>query len=328
MARDDDRWNALDSRQERLALFAARVTPLKEAHEKAKEKAAEAFKEMLKETESITPDSRWSRVSETLRGDPRYGRDILSSEERERLFRGYTKELKKIQDAAEIRRKREEISKQERERAVRAERESQDQLLKAERTRLLREKETSDFIALLAETVHNSRVTWSETRHRISKDPRDRTQVLTREEKEQLFRERIASLQDNRVTEFRMMLKQLTDLELNAQYRDIRPRIRDDPRFAAITSERQREELFVQYLDEVRGAAEEDLRVLFLSCPKITKDTPLQGPEFDVLQDMLRGDLRWQRFDCVPRKRVELLDQYIRDLRSGRVALTGEVRRI
>lgn len=45
------------------------------------------------------------------------------------------------------------------------------------------------------------------------------------------------------------MLKQLTDLELNAQYRDIRPRIRDDPRFAAITSERQREELFVQYLD-------------------------------------------------------------------------------
>jgi len=138
----------------------------------------------------------------------------------------------------------------------------------------------------------------------------------------------IASLQDNRVTEFKQMLKQLPNVELNARWDELRPKLRDDVRFNAISSERIREECFAQFLDDLRGEAEGELRVLFLSCPKITADTPLKGPEFDLLQDMLRGDLRWQRFDTVPKKRIELLEQYIRDVRSGRVTLTGEVRRI
>jgi len=329
MARHDERWALVEAPHDRLALFAAKVTPLKEAQARRIEAAKAEFRALLLERADVVhADSHWSKASEHLRSDARYHRDLLSSADREELFRTHLKELVKARDADKLRRKREEASKAERERAVRSERAEQDSMLRTERARLQRDKETSDYRALLAETVHSARIAWADVRTRLAKDTRDRTSELTRDDKERLFRERVAQLHDGREDEFRAMLQRLPSVELDATWRDVRSRVRSDARFDSVTSEARREELFALVLDELRGEAEAELRTLFLSCPKITAETPLEGAEYELLHDMLRGDLRWQRFEVVPKKRKELLAAYIRDLRLGKVSLPSDVRRI
>lgn len=54
-----------------------------------------------------TPEAH-RECGQVLREDTRYNHDVLSSEEREELFRVYVKELQKERDAAELKRKREE----------------------------------------------------------------------------------------------------------------------------------------------------------------------------------------------------------------------------
>ncbi|XP_039689035.1 pre-mRNA-processing protein 40C isoform X2 [Medicago truncatula] len=110
---NDPRFEALD-RKEREHLLNERVLPLKKAtEEKAqamRDAAADSFKSMLKEQGEITFNSRWSRVKESLRDDPRY--KSVKHEDRELLFNEYISELKAVEHAAEreTRAKREEQS--------------------------------------------------------------------------------------------------------------------------------------------------------------------------------------------------------------------------
>lgn len=68
------------------------------------------------------------------------------------------------------------LSRQEREREVRAEREAQDTQRRSQRKALMKETETMNILALLAEVVH-TRVSFESVREKLAKDPRWRTQV-------------------------------------------------------------------------------------------------------------------------------------------------------
>nr|XP_016437993.1 PREDICTED: pre-mRNA-processing protein 40C-like [Nicotiana tabacum] len=76
----------------------------KAAQEKAyavRAAAISQFKSMLREREDITLNTRWSKVKDSLRDDPRY--KSVKHEDREALFNDYLSELKSAeQEVARI----------------------------------------------------------------------------------------------------------------------------------------------------------------------------------------------------------------------------------
>ncbi|KAG6382864.1 hypothetical protein SASPL_157415 [Salvia splendens] len=91
---EDPRFLSLD-RREREHLLNERVLLLKRsAQEKAQAHCAvktSNFKSLLKDREDITSTSRWSKVKDSLRSDPRY--KSVKHEDREKLFNEYVAEL-------------------------------------------------------------------------------------------------------------------------------------------------------------------------------------------------------------------------------------------
>ncbi|KAG6407956.1 hypothetical protein SASPL_130957 [Salvia splendens] len=92
---EDPRFLSLD-RRERVHLLNDRVLLLKRnAQEKAQAQRAvktSNFKSLLKDIEDITSTSRWSKVKDSLRSDPRH--KSVKHEDREKLFNEYVAELK------------------------------------------------------------------------------------------------------------------------------------------------------------------------------------------------------------------------------------------
>ncbi|KAF9674462.1 hypothetical protein SADUNF_Sadunf10G0129700 [Salix dunnii] len=97
---NDPRFEALD-RKDREHLLNERIHLLKKAaQEKAQAErayAASSFKSMLRDKGDITVSSRWSRVKDSLRNDPRY--KSVKHEDREVFFNEYLSELKAAEEA-------------------------------------------------------------------------------------------------------------------------------------------------------------------------------------------------------------------------------------
>ncbi|XP_039015350.1 pre-mRNA-processing protein 40C-like [Hibiscus syriacus] len=107
----DPRFEAFDRKDLEL-LLNERVLLLKRAaEEKARVirgAAASSFKSMLKEKGDIIIDSRWSKVKDNLRDDPRY--KSVKHEDREVLFNEYISELKAIEEKSK---RKERVRKEE-----------------------------------------------------------------------------------------------------------------------------------------------------------------------------------------------------------------------
>lgn len=132
--------------------------PLTRSFFTGKAKAKEQFLELLVENSTwIRGDDRWRDVKRRLEDDPRYNRDLLSSDDREDYFEDFIRKLRNQQDAARHRR-RDDDAQREREREIRRIKEREERALIERQERLQREQEIAEFRVLLKERLHDSQV--------------------------------------------------------------------------------------------------------------------------------------------------------------------------
>ncbi|XP_031383288.1 pre-mRNA-processing protein 40C isoform X3 [Punica granatum] len=212
---NDPRFEALD-RKDRESLLNERVMPLrKAAEEKARALRAAAtssFKSLLRDKGDITVNSRWYRVKDNLRDDPRYR--TVNQEDREILFNEYIAELKAAQhkEEQEAKAKRDEQDKlKERERELRKRKEREEQEMERVRLKVRRKEAVASFQALLVEMIKDPQVaSWMESRAKLEKDPQRRATNpdLDPTETEKLFREHVKMLHERCAHEFKALLSE------------------------------------------------------------------------------------------------------------------------
>ncbi|XP_038721456.1 pre-mRNA-processing protein 40C-like isoform X2 [Tripterygium wilfordii] len=219
----DPRFEALD-RKDREHLLNERVLLLKRAaEEKAKAiraVTASGFKSMLHEKGDITVHSRWSRVKDALRNDPRY--KSVKHEDREVLFNEYISELKAEEEEAEQKAKvkRDEQEKlKERERELRKRKEREEHEMERVRLKVRRKEAVATFQALLMETIKDPQASWTESKPKLEKDPQGRATnpELDPSDMEKLFREHVKMLLERCVHEFRALLAEVITPEAAVQ---------------------------------------------------------------------------------------------------------------
>ncbi|XP_061342129.1 pre-mRNA-processing protein 40C [Gastrolobium bilobum] len=264
---NDPRFEALD-RKEREHLLSERVLPLKKAaEEKARAMCAAAaanFKSMLKEQGDIAFNSRWSRVKESFRDDPRY--KSVRHEDREVLFNEYISELKAAEHAAEreTKAKREEQEKlRERERELRKRKEREEQEMERVRLKIRRKEAVTSFQALLVETIKDPLASWTESKPKLEKDPQGRATnpELDPADTEKLFREHTKMLQERCAHEFRVLLADVLTSEAASQKTDdgktvlnswstAKRLLKSDPRYNKVPR-KEREALWRRYAEDM-----------------------------------------------------------------------------
>ncbi|XP_054823893.1 pre-mRNA-processing protein 40C isoform X2 [Prosopis cineraria] len=260
---NDPRFEALD-RKDREHLFNERVLPLKKAAEEKAQAiraaAAASFKSMLLERGDITVNSRWSRVKESLRNDPRY--KSVRHEDRDVLFNEYISELKAAEQAAEreTKAKKEEQDKlKERERELRKRKERQEQEMERVRLKVRRKEAVTSFQALLVETIKDPMASWTESKPKLEKDPQGRATNpdLDPSDTEKLFREHVKMLQE----EFRALLTEVLNSEVASQenndgktaynsWSTAKHFLKSDPRYNKVPR-KEREVLWRRYAEDM-----------------------------------------------------------------------------
>ncbi|XP_050275850.1 pre-mRNA-processing protein 40C isoform X2 [Quercus robur] len=264
---NDPRFEALD-RKDREHLLNERVLPLKRAAE-AKAQALRAastssFKSMLREKGDITLHSRWSKVKDSLRNDPRY--KSVKHEDREFLFNEYISELRAAEEESEreAKSKREEQEKlKEREREFRKRKEREEQEMERVRLKVRRKEAVSSFQALLVETIKDPLASWTESKPKLEKDPQARATNpdLDVSDTEKLFREHIKMLNERCAQEFRSLLAEVLTAEASAQdtengktvlnsWSTAKRLLKPDPRYNKIPR-KEKEVLWRRYADEM-----------------------------------------------------------------------------
>ncbi|KAL8267170.1 hypothetical protein R6Q59_004514 [Mikania micrantha] len=223
----DPRFEALD-RKEREALLNERVVPLKRSFEeeaRAKRAAAvSSFKSMLKDNKDISLTSRWSKVKDIFRNDPRY--KSVKHDDREDIFNEYISELKETgveaEKAAKAKRDEEEKLK-ERERALRKRKEREEQEVERVRSKALRKEAIESYQALLVETIKDPQVSWTDAKPKLEKDPQERAAnpYLDQSDLEKLFREHIKLLYDRCANEYKALLAEVITTDASTkEYED------------------------------------------------------------------------------------------------------------
>ncbi|KAK7404355.1 hypothetical protein VNO78_05188 [Psophocarpus tetragonolobus] len=264
---NDPRFEALD-RKEQEHLLNERVLPLKKAAEEKAQAmraaAAASFKSMLKERGDISLNSRWSRVKESLRDDPRY--KSVRHEDREVLFNEYISELKAAEHAVEreTKAKREEQDKlRERERELRKRKEREEHEMERVRLKIRRKEAVTSFQALLVETIKDPLASWTESKPKLEKDPQRRATNpdLDPSDTEKLFREHVKMLQERCAHEFRVLLTEVLTSDAASQETDdaktvlnswstAKRLLKSDPRYNKVPR-KEREALWRRYAEDM-----------------------------------------------------------------------------
>lgn len=264
---DDPRFLALD-RKDREHLLNERVLPLKRAAvEKAQEiraAAVSSFKSMLREKGDITVNSRWSRVKDSLRDDPRY--KSVKHEDREVLFNEYISDLRAVEEEVEreAKAKRDEQDKiKERERELRKRKEREEQEMERVRLKVRRKEAVVSFQALLVETIKDPQASWTESKSKLEKDPQGRASNpdLDSSEMEKLFRDHMKTLQERCSREFKALLAEVLTADAAAQEMDdgktvfnswstAKHLLKPDPRYNKLPR-KERETLWRRYAEDM-----------------------------------------------------------------------------
>ncbi|XP_020525339.1 pre-mRNA-processing protein 40C [Amborella trichopoda] len=273
----DPRFVALD-RKEREMLLNERVLPLRKAVEEKTQAiraaAVASFKSMLHEKVDINIGSRWSKVKDSLRNDPRY--KSVKHEDREVLFLEYISELKAAEQEADraAKAKREEEEKlKERERELRKRKEREEQEVERVRQKARRKDAVVSYQALLTERIKDPKASWTESKPKLEKDPLGRATnpELEPADMEKLFREHVKVLNERCAREFRSLLAEVITPEAAAQasedgktllnsWSTAKKLLRPDPRYEKMPR-RERESLWQRYAEDMdrrqRAASEQ-----------------------------------------------------------------------
>ncbi|GLT34869.1 hypothetical protein SLA2020_093610 [Shorea laevis] len=264
---NDPRFEALD-RKDREHLLNERVLPLKKAaEEKARAEraaAASSFKAVLQEKGDINVNSRWSRVKDSLRNDPRYR--LVNHEDREILFNEYISELKSKEEEAarDAKAKKEEEEKlKEREREMRKRKEREEQEMERVRQKVRRKEVVASFQALLVETIKDPQASWTESKPKLEKDPQGRAtnHDLDPSDTEKLFREHIKMLLERCTQDFKALLAEVITAEAASQetedgktvlnsWSTAKRHLKSDPRYNKMPR-KEREALWRRYAEEI-----------------------------------------------------------------------------
>ncbi|XP_068646945.1 pre-mRNA-processing protein 40C-like isoform X2 [Aristolochia californica] len=261
---NDPRFEALD-RKERELLLNEKVLPLKKAAEERRAAAASSFKSMLREKVDLSTTSRWSRVKDGLRNDPRYR--TVKHEDREVLFNEYITELKAAEEEAEraLKAKRNEQEKlKEREREMRKRKEREEQEMERVRVKVRRKEAVASLQALLMEKIKDHKASWTESKPKLEKDPQGRATNLDLDKGdiEKLFREHVKILYERCVRDFRGLLSEVITAEAAAKVMEdgrtvlsswsvAKQLLKSDPRYSKLPS-KDRESLWRRYSEEVQ----------------------------------------------------------------------------
>ncbi|KAI3429121.1 uncharacterized protein J3R85_008533 [Psidium guajava] len=265
---NDPRFEAVE-RKDRENLLNERVLPLKKAAEEKAQAmrtaATSSFKSLLRDKGDITVNSRWSRVKDSVRDDPRY--KSVKHEDREALFNEYIVELKAVEDREEkeAKAKREEQEKlKERERELRKRKEREEQEMERVRLKIRRKEATSSFQALLVETIKDPQASWTESKVKLEKDPQGRASNpdLDPADPEKLFREHMKRLHERCSNEFRALLSEVITLEAASRemedgktmlnsWSTAKRLLKPDPRYNKMPR-KEREALWRRYVEEMQ----------------------------------------------------------------------------
>ncbi|XP_022146153.1 pre-mRNA-processing protein 40C [Momordica charantia] len=263
---NDPRFEALD-RKDRENLLNERVICLKKA---AVEKAhalwaasTTSFKSMLRERGDINVNSRWLRVKDSLRDDPRYR--SVKHEEREMLFNEYIFELKAVEEEKQREsktRKEEQEKLKEREREWRKRKEREEQEMERVRLKIRKKEAVASFQALLVESIKDPQASWTESKIKLEKDPQGRASNpdLDPSDTEKLFREHVKMLQERCANEFRTLLSDAFTAEAVAHVSEdgktvlnswtmAKRILKPDPRYSKVPR-KEREVLWRRYADD------------------------------------------------------------------------------
>ncbi|XP_059649866.1 pre-mRNA-processing protein 40C isoform X2 [Cornus florida] len=264
----DPRFEALD-RKEREVLLNERVLPLKRAAEEKTQAIRAAvssnFKSMLRDKGDITTSSRWSRLKDNLRDDPRY--KSVKHEDRELLFYEYISELKAAEEEAErsAKAKREEQEKlKDRERELRKRKEREEQEVERMRSKARRKEAVESYQALLVETIKDPQASWTDSKSKLEKDPQGRATnpFLDQSDLEKFFREHVKILHERSVYDFRALLADVITTETAAQamedgktiltsWSTAKRLLKADPRYAKMPR-KERESQWRRYAEDLQ----------------------------------------------------------------------------
>eukprot|EP01121_Diplochlamys_sp_Union-15-3_P016713 TRINITY_DN5738_c0_g1_i9.p1 TRINITY_DN5738_c0_g1~~TRINITY_DN5738_c0_g1_i9.p1 ORF type:complete len:308 (-),score=63.20 TRINITY_DN5738_c0_g1_i9:21-944(-) len=292
---------------------------------------------LFENVQAIDGSSKWSKVKKGLESDPRYHKDILTSKDRQRLFKDFLKQLAKEEEEKRQRKLREEASIREREKEVRKFKEINERRMLRDRERLQQDEALQMYKALLTEKIHHPQTTWSEAKEKISKDKRYKTNSLSREEKERLFLEHLKDLEGNKQRGFRQLLTETDKINITSKWEDIRELIKDDERslrsdqfkvhlfkqqffflnrYKRIPKERHREAMFNRYRKDIEKRALDDFHSLLRDTPQITAASKTLGEEYEMLLDYIRGDKRYKALECISKERENMIKDYIHKLKE------------
>ncbi|CAN6293176.1 unnamed protein product [Urochloa humidicola] len=259
----DPRFEGLD-RKERETLFNEKVKAIQEKIKSLRKAVAADFKSMLRESKNITSTSRWTKVKENFRSDPRY--KATKYEERETIFNEYIAELKSAEQEAEQAAKAkvdEQAKLKERERETRKRKEREEQEMERVKMKIRRKEAVSSYQALLVEMIKDPKVSWTESRPKLEKDPQGRAlnPDLGQGDAEKLFRDHVKDLYERCVRDFRALLSEVITPEVAARTTDegktavsswseAKCLLRSDPRYNKLAS-KDRESIWRRYADDL-----------------------------------------------------------------------------
>lgn len=317
MCKEDERFNAVDNKSDRLLLLNEKLLPLRQEFSQKKGIAEDEFKQLLRESITDFIKTRWNQLKsdEKVASDRRFHGDLLTPKEREALFDQMMKVLKKESENRGKNRESKEVLK-DREREVRAQREKEERLMERERERMVREEEVAAFSALLAEHMQNSKITWTDLKERIQNDPRFKATHLTGGDKERLYNERLNSLQGHHERELLAVLKDLPWVDFFSKWDDIRSELPKE-HISDRKKENESRQVFDNFVSQKRAEAEAGFFEMLNGFDKIKKDVQVNSKEYDTIKVLLCPDARWQRLDSVPELRETLLQQHIQALAEG-----------
>jgi len=320
-------------------------------HEKERLKARDdklrgVFFELLGELSELDAKSQWKKVKSSIETDRRYEM-IGSSAKREQFFIEYIHQLEEEkvgtpppappppaeeEEDAEgerppspdgdpecaDRNERINASIRKREEEVRAQKEVYEKDREKEREHHQYEKAVQHFRALLADMVKDTQYSWKETRRSLRKDPRwSAVDSLDKSEKEDLFDEHIKDIRDKRKKSFRKMLDD-NDMGLDAEWREMRRKVKDDPRYIKFGATESREEEFDAYVKEKTTIARAEFRDLLQECKLITyksKKTLEENPNhLKDIASILKKDKRYLTMSALDKERDRLLNNYVEEL--------------
>lgn len=348
----DMRFKAIEKMKDREALYNDFMIDFRK-HEKERlkvrdEKLKAHFFELLSELSELHEASQWKKVRLSIESDRRYEL-VGSSAKREQFFHEYIQQLEAKRAATDTgppspappppteeeeeierppspegdpesieRNERINASIRKREEEVRAQKEVYEKDREKEREMHQYDKAVQHFRALLADMVKDSQFTWKETRRSLRKDPRwVAVEMLDKNEKEDLFDEHINEIKDRKKKSFRKLLDE-SDIPLDAEWRDIRRKVKEDPRYLKFGATESREEEFDAYMKEKTTIARAEFRDLLQECKLITyKSKKLAEENPNHIKDInatLKKDKRYLTMSALASERDRLLSSHLDDL--------------